>query len=63
MDSYFVGANPQYALRVEGRALGKDSVVSSSVWVLLTRHITKMSEELSTESDSSDTFLTLHVHR
>jgi calpain-7 len=27
MDSYFLGANPQYCLRVEGRAQGKDSVV------------------------------------
>jgi hypothetical protein len=39
------------------------STQSSSIWILLTRHITAMADELASESSRNDTFLTLHVHR
>lgn len=36
---------------------------SSSIWILLTRHIKMMSEEFASESTKNDIFLTLHVHK
>ncbi len=36
---------------------------SSSVWILLTRHINSMADELSAESTKNDVFLTIHVHK
>lgn len=32
MDTYYIGANPQYSLRVEGRSQNKNSVVVSVIF-------------------------------
>lgn len=54
-DSFNIGENPQYLLTLSEKALNSNA----TVWILLSRHVTKQEQEGSEASD----FLTLHIHR
>eukprot|EP00567_Pseudictyota_dubia_P006409 CAMPEP_0197438408 /NCGR_PEP_ID=MMETSP1175-20131217/5418_1 /TAXON_ID=1003142 /ORGANISM="Triceratium dubium, Strain CCMP147" /LENGTH=899 /DNA_ID=CAMNT_0042968133 /DNA_START=47 /DNA_END=2743 /DNA_ORIENTATION=- len=54
-DSFNVGDNPQYILTMSDKALQK----KSSIWILLSRHVTKQEQEGMEVQD----YLTLHIHR
>ena len=54
-DSFNVRDNPQYILTLSDQAVQK----GATVWVLISRHVTKQEQE---GADVSD-FLTIHVHR
>ena len=54
-DSFNIRDNPQYILTLSDQAVQK----GATVWVLISRHVTKQEQE---GADVSD-FLTIHVHR
>ena len=54
-DSFNVGENPQYVMRLSDAALSK----KATVWILLSRHVTKQEQE---GIDATD-YLTVHAHR
>lgn len=54
-DTFNVGENPQYILHLSDSAIAK----GASIWILLSRHVTKQEQE---GSDATD-YLTVHVHR
>lgn len=56
-DSFNIGENPQYILTLSDEALEKGQSVS--VWILISRHVTKQEQE---GADVTD-YLTVHVHR
>ena len=54
-DSFNIRENPQYILTLSDQAVQK----GATVWVLISRHVTKQEQE---GADVSD-FLTIHIHR
>lgn len=54
-DSFNIGDNPQYILTLDDEAIDK----KASIWILLSRHVTKQEQEGSTVTQ----FLSLHINR
>mmetsp|Transcript_3130 Transcript_3130/g.8824 ORF Transcript_3130/g.8824 Transcript_3130/m.8824 type:complete len:301 (-) Transcript_3130:138-1040(-) len=54
-DTFNVGDNPQYVLKLSKEAIDQ----KATVWILISRHVSKQEQE---GSDVSD-FLTVHIHR
>lgn len=69
VDTYYIGSCPQYSLKVQGSSSSRSSGLSSSIWILLSRHVvTKDTDPLapqsqSTSSQTEDTYLTMHIYR
>lgn len=55
IDTFNVGENPQYTLHITDEAIKR----KASVWVLLSRHVTKQEQEGYPVTD----YLTAHIHR
>ena len=54
-DSYNIGENPQYVITLSNETIKK----KASIWILLSRHVTKKEQEGSVPSQ----FLSLHINR
>lgn len=74
MDTYYVGANPQYSLIVHGSCnsagTSNPNGVGTSIWLLLSRHVVtkdidpnSVSSEAGASLRDDDTYLTMHIYR
>jgi calpain-7 len=54
-DTFNIGENPQYTLTLSDKAIQQ----KATVWILISRHVTKQEQEGSEAKD----YLTLHIHR
>eukprot|EP00521_Asterionellopsis_glacialis_P007952 CAMPEP_0195287320 /NCGR_PEP_ID=MMETSP0707-20130614/4430_1 /TAXON_ID=33640 /ORGANISM="Asterionellopsis glacialis, Strain CCMP134" /LENGTH=938 /DNA_ID=CAMNT_0040347067 /DNA_START=96 /DNA_END=2912 /DNA_ORIENTATION=+ len=54
-DTFNVGENPQYIMTLSDKAIKK----RATIWILLSRHVTKQEQEGSEVTD----YLTLHIHQ
>jgi calpain-7 len=74
IDTYYIGACPQYSLKVQGSCSsgGSSNVngVGTSIWILLSRHVVTKDVDPDSLSSSAaaalrdeDTYLTMHIYR